>query len=158
MRAVISAALLAVGLFGLPKFSLDKPSQSLVSVAEPSTEMKSAVSSVVKAVRGMSISDRLWLQYIYLNCSKVVKADGIVDVPVVVTTEGLRAIHRAVLKFIWKGMADNAAGKYEGLSKAIDDAFVSVIGDEQKPLTDELRAEAVELFDAIAWAGLGKDQ
>ena len=155
VRSVACVALVAVGLFGVPSVP---QFTSSVSVSEPSPQMKSVVAPVAKVVQRMNIADRLWLQYIYQNCARVVKADGIVDTPTIVTTEGLRAVHRAVLKYIWAGMAGNVPGKYEGLSKAIDEAVVSVIGEEQKQITDDLRAEAVELFDAIAWAGLGKDQ
>jgi hypothetical protein len=156
-RTGIAVVLLAVGVFGIP--SMPRPSlPPAVSVVEPSQDMKNTVAEVVRVVNNMSIIDRLWLQYIYHNCAKVVAADGIVDQPAIVTTEGLRAVHRAVLKFIWRGMAENSPNKYAGLAKAIDDAVVAVIGNEQKPITDELRAEAVSVFDAISWAGLGKDE
>jgi hypothetical protein len=155
-RAIVAIVLVAIGLFGVPK--MPSGSQQLVQTKEPSKEMKASVAAVARVAKDMSIVDRLWLQYIYMNCGKVVLADGLVDQPTIVTTEGLRAVHRAVLKFIWKGMAGNTPNKYVGLAQAIDDAVVSVIGDEQKPLTEALRGEAIEVFDAIAWAGLGKDE
>lgn len=156
-RTVLAVALVAVGLFGVPKVPVPAW-PSLIQVQEPSQKMKDSVSGVVKVVQSMSIVDRLWLQYIYVNCGKVLKADGMVEDKTIVTTESLRAVHRAVLKFIWKGMADNKPNKYEGLAKAIDDAVMSVVGTENKPITEELRQEAIAVFDAIAWAGLGKDE
>lgn len=156
-RIVAALLLAAVGAFGVP--SLPKFGEGTSSVSrEPSEAMKSAVKPVVRVVRNMSAIDRLWLQNIYGNAAKVVAADGIVEPPVIVTTEGLRAIHVAILKFIWRGMAGNPPGEYEGLSEAINGAVEEVLGDEQRSLTPDLRAKAVEVFDAIAWAGLGKDQ
>lgn len=120
--------------------------------------MKSVVQPVVRVVSQMSPIDRLWLQHIYSNAAKVTAADGVVEPQTIATTAGLRAIHVAILKFIWKGMAENKPGEYEDLDGAVNQVFNDVIGDSDRGLTPELRAKAVEMFDAIAWAGLGKDQ
>jgi hypothetical protein len=157
LRIVFAILLTAFGLFGLPDMPSMSSSTPGVSVKEPSEAMKKVVSPVVRIVTKMNAIDRLWLQNIYQNASKVVSADGIVEPPVISTTAGLRAIHVAILKFIWKGMAGNPPGQYEGLSDAIESAMDEVIGDEHRQLTPELRSKAAELFDAIAWAGLGKD-
>ncbi len=154
-RTVAAVALIAVGLLGLPSLPDVQPS---VSVSEPSEDMKTAVKSVVKVAAKMSPIDRLWLQNIYENFAKVVSADGIVEEPTITSTDSLRAVHVAVLKFIWRGMADNSPSKYEGLAEAIDDAMNSAISDDSRPLTPEMRTKAAELCKAIAWAGLGKDQ
>lgn len=155
LRIAIAIALASYGLFGMPSLpSLTSSS----AVEEPSREMQAAVMPVVRAVSKMSVIDRLWLQSIYQNAAKVVAADGIVEPQVIQTTEGLRSVHVAILKFIWRGMADNKPGEYEGLSEAIESAVTVAVGNEQRNLTPELRAKAVEVFDAIAWAGLGKDQ
>lgn len=156
-RIAIAIVLAAVGVFGIPDMPSMSSSVPSVAVKEPSEAMKLVVAPVVRVVRTMSPLDRLWLQEIYTKASDVVKADGIVDPPVITTTAGLRAIHLAILKFIWKGLAGNNAGEVQGLSDAIESAIVEVIGDEHRQMTPELRAKAVELFDAIAWAGLGKD-
>jgi hypothetical protein len=155
-RTAAAAVLLAVGVFGVPLPNMS--GVSLVSISEPSAEMKSVVQPVVKVVSRMSAVDRLWLQQIYSNFSKVVAADGLVDEPVVTTTDGLRAIHVAVLSFIWRGMAENSPGKYKGLAEAVDEAMKTVISEDSRQLTPEDRKAAVDLCEAIAWAGLGKDQ
>lgn len=155
LRTVVAVVLLAVGLFGLPSLPSVQPS---VAVSEPSEDMKTAVRSVVKVASKMSPLDRLWLQNIYENFAKVVAADGVVDESTITSTDSLRAVHVAVLKFIWKGMANNSPSKYEGLAEAIDDAMNSVISADSRPLTPEMRKQTVELCKAIAWAGLGKDQ
>lgn len=157
LRTVAAILLAAYGAFGLPPMPR-LPVSSVVVVREPSEAMKATVKPVVRAVSKMSPIDRLWLQTIYSNAAKVVAADGIVDPQVIVSTEGLRAVHVAILKFIWRGMAENPPGEYAGLSEAIEGAMGDVLGEDQRSLTPELRAKAVEVFDAIAWAGLGKDQ
>lgn len=156
VRNVVAILLVAYAVFGVPSKSLYVPVS--VSALEPSQEMKTQVRQVTKVASGMSPIDRLWLNYIYTNASNVVAADGSKEPPVVITTEGLRAIHVAILKFIWKGMADNPPGKYEGLSESIEQVFVETMGDKQRTLTPEMRRKACEMFDAIAWAGLGKDE
>jgi hypothetical protein len=150
LRLLIAGALVIYAVMG------GVPGPTL-SVREPSTQMKAEVSPVAKVVAGMSSIDRLWLQYIYQNASRVVQADGDSQSPTIVTTDGLRAVHVAILQFIWKGLADNSPGKYPALKDAIETVFTSTLGDARRPVTPELRAKAAELFDAIAWAGLGKD-
>lgn len=153
LRTAAALVLLAIGLIGVP----DLGPKASISVKEPSSDMKTAVQPVVRIVSKMSPLDRLWLQQIYTNFSKVVSVDGLTSEPTITSTDSLRAVHLAVLKFIWKGMADNQPGKYEGLSEAIDECMSKVISDESRPLTPEMRKAAADLCDAIAWAGLGKD-
>lgn len=156
VRIAAAGALVYFGFFGMPSVPSFGPSHVL-SVAEPSQAMKAQVSEVVSVVSKMNPLDRLWLQYIYTNASRVVAADEVADPAVITTTDGLRSVHVAILKFIWKGMADNDPGKYAGLEAAIEGVFNRTIGDKQRALTPELREKACEMFDAIAWAGLGKD-
>lgn len=155
IRVAAAVLLAAYAAFGVPDV---RPAGQPASVSDPSREMKVQVQPVLSVVRNMSPIDRLWLQYIYSNAAKVVRADQVSEPAVVTSTEGLRAIHVAILKFIWKGMAGNPPGKYEKLSSAIEKVFADTIGDKQRELTPELREKACEMFDAIAWAGLGKDE
>ena len=156
LRIATAVALAAIGLFGIPDMSAVSSVPS-VSVKEPSEAMKNVVAPIVRVASRMNAIDRLWLQEIYSNAAKVVSADGAVEPPVITTTAGLRSVHFAILKFIWKGLAGNPSGEVQGLSDAIESAIVEVVGDEHRQMTPELRAKAAELFDAIAWAGLGKD-
>jgi hypothetical protein len=151
LRLLIAAALVMYAVAG------SAPQPSLLSVQEPSTQMKAEVSPVTRVVSQMSSIDRLWLQYIYQNAARVVKTDGDTDQPTIQTTDGLRAVHVAILQYIWKGLADNKPGKYPALRDAIESVFTNSLGDARRQMTPELRAKAAELFDAIAWAGLGKD-
>lgn len=151
LRLLIAAALVVYAVGG------SFPQPTLLSVQEPSAQMKTEVSPVTKVVSQMSSIDRLWLQYIYQNAARVVRTDGDTDEPTIQTTDGLRAVHVAILQYIWKGLADNKPAKYPALRDAIEAAFTNTLGDARRKMTPELRTKAVELFDAIAWAGLGKD-
>jgi len=159
LRVGVAILLAAYGAFGIPSLpSLPKKAEAEVNVKEPSPQMKTEVRPLVRVASRMNPLDRLWLQYIYSNAAKVVAADGLVEPKVISTTEGLRAIHVAILKFIWRGMAENTPGEYEGLKEAIETIFTETMGDTQRALTADLRSKAVEMFDAISWAGLGKDE
>lgn len=154
-RAIVAVVLLAVALFGVPNVSgLFTPPR--VEVKEPSDQMKDTIKPLVRIVAKMSPIDRVWLNTIYANAARVVEADGIVEPQTISTTESLQAVHVAILKYIWIGMAQNKPGEYEGLSEAVEAAITEVIGDTSKPMTPELRRKAAEVFEAIAWAGLGR--
>jgi hypothetical protein len=162
MGVAVALCLYAIGgasVIRLPRLDANPAAVvvPLVVVPEPSRAMRTEVQPVARVVARMNIIDRLWLNYIYGNAARVVAADGVVEPQVIVTTEGLRAVHIAILKFIWRGLADNSPGEYDGLSEAINRVFNEVIGDERRGLTPELRSKAVEMFEALAWAGLGKD-
>lgn len=160
LRLAAAVLLSLYAAFGIP--SLPTLPSFLVrqeeTVAEPTGLMKTEVRPVVKVVQKMSPLDRLWLQQIYSNAARVVATDGLVEPQTINTTAGLRAIHIAILKYIWRGMAENPPGEYEGLNEAINAVFNEVIGDDQRGLTPELRQKAVEMFTALAWAGLGKNE
>lgn len=156
-RLVVALALVAYGVFGMPTVRIPSLPLPSVAVKEPQSQMKTLVRPVVKVVSKMNAVDRLWLQNIYSNAARVVESDGVLNPPVVTTTAGLREIHVAILKFIWRGLADNDAGEYAGLKEAIESVFNETMGDSQRALTPELRNKAVEMFEAISWAGLGKD-
>lgn len=154
VRLALAAALVAVAFGGV---TLPLPSAVTLSVKEPSESMKPQIKPVIRAVSEMNAIDRLWLQYIYVNAARIVEQDGESREPSMETTEGLRAVHLSVLAYIWRGLADNKPGKYPQLKDAIESAFNGVIGDDHREMTTELRRKAAELFEAIAWAGLGKD-
>jgi hypothetical protein len=158
LRIGVAAVLSLYAAFGIPKLPKWSPPPAVVEVVEPTRLMKTEVRPVVKVVQRMSPLDRLWLQRIYSNAARVVATDGLVEPQTINTTEGLRAIHIAILKFIWRGMAENPPGEYEGLNEAINAVFREVVGDDRRGLTPELRRKAVEMFEALAWAGMGKDE
>ena len=155
-RYIAAAVLLAVGVCGLPSFKVPQVTSS-ITIEEPSEKMKSAVKAVAKVAARMNSIDRLWFQSIYKNASVVMRADGLCEEPVMTTMSSARAVHVAILEFIWRGLANNS-GKFDGLSEAVEEAFLTVVGTEHRAMTPALRAELSSLYDAIAWAGLGKDE
>ena len=156
-RYIAAAVLLAVGVCGLPSFKVPQVTSS-ITIEEPSEKMKSAVKAVAKVAARMNSIDRLWFQSIYKNASVVMRADGLCEEPVMTTMSSARAVHVAILEFIWRGLAKNESGKFDGLSEAVEEAFLTVVGTEHRAMTPALRAELSSLYDAIAWAGLGKDE
>jgi hypothetical protein len=158
LRIGVAAVLSLYAAFGIPTLPKWSTPPAVVEIVEPARLMKTEVRPVVKVVQRMSPLDRLWLQKIYTNAARVVATDGLVEPETINTTEGLRAIHIAILKFIWRGMAENPPGEYEGLNEAINAVFREVVGDDRRGLTPELRRKAVEMFEALAWAGMGKDE
>lgn len=140
----------------LPAIPSLRVPETRVEIDEPSEELKMVVKPVVRVVREMSITDRLWLQTIYTSAAKVLRKDGLEASPVVDNTESLRKVHVSILSFVWKGLAENEPGKYVGLAEAISEAMTETIGREQRPMTPEIRERAAETFEAIAWAGLGE--
>lgn len=169
VRLIAALLLAAYAVFGLPAIDLRLPAKPVAPVSpvvpvtpEPDDEtpegrMKTAVMPVVRVVSKMSIDDRLWLQSIYENMSRVVTADGIINDSSITTTGDLRAVHVRVLRFVWRGMAANSPEKYPGLKAAIEQAVSDTLGTDDRQMTPELRRTAAEVFNAIAWAGLGKD-
>jgi hypothetical protein len=157
LRYVAAFVLVLISVFGVPDPGTLSTEMPTVKVQEPSDAMKSIVKPVARVASKMSPIDRLWLQGIYASAAKVVAADGIVSPHQIETTSGVLAVHVAILKHIWRGMAENAPGTYEGLKEAIEQSFADTIGTDHRYLTPDLREKVVELFDAIAWAGLGKD-
>lgn len=158
LRVVLAVALAAYAVFGVPTSLPSMQGATFFAVQEPSQSMKQKIQPLVRVVKTMSIIDRLWLQSIYINAAKIVREDTDSNPPVVTTTEGLRAIHVSILKFIWKGMAGNPPGKYDELESVIEKLFTETVGDVERTLTPSMREKAAEMFDAIAWAGLGKDE
>lgn len=156
MRFVLAAALIAYALLGGSALKWPTTTQTQ-SVQEPDANMKAQVQEVVQVVRTMNPVDRLWLMGIYSNAARVVRADGEEKEPVISSTESLRSLHVAVLKCVWKTLAEASPGKYPGLREAIEGVFVKEIGDVQRAMTPDLREKAAKMLDAIAWAGLGKD-
>ena len=152
IRYVIAAILLLVAVLGIPS---RKTAQ--VDVPTPPVDMQEVIKPLLPVVAKMSVIDRFWMQEAYTNAARIVRADRTVAEPAITTTGKARAVHVTVLDFVWRGLAGNQPGKYPDMSAAIESAFVSVVGDKERIMTPELSEKLAALFDAIAWAGLGKD-
>ena len=148
---LVVAGLLFVYASGVVQIPRSKP-----PIVAPLSEMQTVATPVLKIARTMSIVDRLWLRTIYQSAANVTRRDGEQDEPLMQNTESLREVHVSILKFVWKSLANNEPGKYEGLAEAVSDVITHAVGKENRPLTPDVRERAAEAFEAIAWAGLGE--
>ena len=105
----------------------------------------------------MLISDRLWLKSIYESTRDVVKADGLVDDPTIVTVADWAKVHRSIKKFIWTGMKPVCESLYPEIVSAIDRKIITAILPCDGEVTPEVRRRLVSVLDRVAWAGLGGD-
>ena len=86
------------------------------------------------------------LRDLYIDLAKLVELDG--EDEVVKSTEDIRqanSLAGVMLRLDIKG-------KYPDLAKEIKEVIVAAIGDDQIPLSKELRPKAVDGFNALAWA------
>lgn len=161
LRMMAAAVLVSIGVFGLPDVSKlttwhSPPATDAVrDIREPSEPMKKIVYEVGVATEDMSPIDKFWFSQLYMNAARSIEADGSLKEPSVVTTDGIREVHKTALAFVWKGMAANSAGKYPKLQAAVEKALTEAIGDERKKVTPEIRDASVQVLEAIAWVGRG---
>lgn len=162
MKNLIAIALLLFALFGLPKVGNDSgPTPSVVptiTVPEPSKEMKSQVEKIAAIMRSANIIDRMAWGQIWAKAAKAVAADSTDDRIIWKDTNQLRNFTETALRIGWRRLGGNASGKYAGLSEAVEAAFGAVLSDRVQSVTPELRKKYVDLCNAIAWAGVGRDQ
>lgn len=164
MKNLIAFALLLIAVFGLPKVGRDAgplplpSSPASLNVQEPTAEMKNAVAKVADVLKKASIADRMLWAQIWAKAGKAVAADSTDDKVIWSDTNRLRQFTETALRVGWRRLGDNAAGKYPGMSAAIEEAFKAVLSKRVQAVTPELRKKYVELCNAIAWAGVGRDQ
>jgi hypothetical protein len=150
--------LLALGglliLLGLlkPEFSnVLNPRPSVVDVLElpaPTNEtVKKEADDVVALLKEAGAkSDAKRLRDLYIDLAKLVELDG--EDEVIKSTEEIRqanSLTGVMLRLDIKG-------KYPNLAKEAKEVVVAAIGDDQIPLSKELRVKAVEGLNALAWA------
>ena len=150
--------LLALGglliLLGLlkPEFSnVFNPRLSVIDVLELPTPTDEAVKKeaddVVALVKESGAKgDAKRLRDLYLDLAKLVELDG--EDEVIKSTEEIRqanSLAGVMLRLDIKG-------KYPNLAKEAKEVVVAAIGDDQIPLSKELRVKAVEGLNALAWA------
>tara|TARA_S200002703_G_scaffold34301_2_gene29697 strand:- start:8 stop:493 length:486 start_codon:yes stop_codon:yes gene_type:complete len=155
LRTIVVIACLYVSFFGLPNIELPNvqpPAPEKPAVREPTAELRDAVQDVADICESMDAFDRLVWMSTWEDCSTIVAGED-EDVSVVFeNTLGLRLFTDSTFDVAWKRLAD-ASGKYRGLGDAVEKAFATVIGNDVRPWSDDLADDAIELYDALAWAG-----
>jgi hypothetical protein len=148
---VLGGLLILLGLLK-PEFSnVLNPRPSVVDVLELPTPTDEAVKKeaddVVTVVKEAGIkSEAKRLRDLYLDLAKLVELDG--EDEVIKSTEEIRqanSLAGVMLRLDIKG-------KYPNLAKESKEVVVAAIGDDQIPLSKELRVKAVEGLNALAWA------
>jgi hypothetical protein len=144
-------------LLGITKLDIKKlnplnPSPANIDVMElmpPSEEnVKKEAQDVIDLLKksGGSKNDFRTLRDLTLDLGRLVELDG--EDLVVKNTDEIRqanSIAGVMLRLDIKG-------KYPDLAKEAKEVIVSSIGDDNIPLTPELRTKAVDGFNALAWA------
>ena len=156
-HVALAIALAYVAAFGVPRLPSVTPAVTPIVVPTPSPAMQTTVSDVHKALAGANPVDRaVWAQ-LWTKAGIVVAGDS-TDTEIVFTdTRSLRAYTILAIRIGWRRLGENAAGKYPGLNEAVERAFAGVLGIDVQPVTPELRAKYVELCNALAWCGAGRD-
>lgn len=127
------------------------PKTSVVDVLELSVPTDEAVKKeaddVVVVLKEAGIkSEAKRLRDLYIDLAKLVELDG--EDEVIKSTEEIRQANSLAGVMLRLDMK----GKYPNLAKESKEVVVAAIGDDQVPLSKELRVKAAEGLNALAWA------
>jgi hypothetical protein len=149
---IVGGLLILLGLTGFDPTSLLSSVPKTVDVMELSTptdtNVKKEADDVVVLLKsyGGSKSEFKKLRNLMLDLGRLVELDG--EDTVVKNTEDIRqanSLAGVMLRLDIKG-------KYPDLAKEAKEVVVAAIGDDNINLSPELRAKAVDGFNALAWA------
>jgi hypothetical protein len=151
---ILGIVLLAIGVLKPDLSTIGFPNKPVVvdvlELTSPSDEdlKKEAddVVSLLKQAGPQARADAKRLRDLYLDIAKLVQLDD--EEMVIRSTEEIRqanSLAGVMLRLDIKG-------KYPDLAKEAKEVVVAAIGDDQILLSKELRAKAVEGFNALAWA------
>lgn len=151
---LIGVALVAWGLFGSQIKNIVNNNNVPVSVdvlelSVPSDEnVKKEAQEVVDLLRKSSGNKNEYkkLRDLSLDIGQLIKLDG--EDMVIKNTDEIRQANS--LSGIMLRL--DVKGKYANLAKEAKEVIVASIGDDNVNLTPELRAKAVDGFNALAWA------
>lgn len=147
---IVAGLLIAVGLIKPDLSSLvpsNKPKDSVVFIEAPSDEnVKKECDDVAKILKSGSPNDAVRLRDLFLDISKLIELDG--EDLVIKTTEEIRQANSLAGPMLRLDIKN----KYENLANEAKEVIVSVIGDDNVPLTTELRKQAANAFKYLAWA------
>jgi hypothetical protein len=149
----VAGLMILVGLSKPDISSLLKPSKpvaiDVLELSEP-TDTNLNSKAVVFKTKLVAVKDHKQdskkLRDLYIDLAKLVELDE--ENQVVTNTEEVRqanSLAGVMLRLDIKG-------KYKDLPETAKEVITSAIGDDQIPLSKELRAKAVEGFLALAWA------
>jgi len=155
---IAAAALIVAAAWGkvpVPSLALPAAVQT-VKVETPSDAMQASVQAVAAAMAGMNPVDRAVWADTWSKAALVVAGDVAAKEVAFADTRSLRAFTALALDIAWRRIGRHAPGDNEPLRKAVEAVYASVMGDEEVPVTKDLRERYAEMARAIAWAGINK--
>lgn len=132
------------------------PPRTDVIAPAPAPELQAWADDARKIASGMLPGDRVYLSHLYDAMAFVLMRDKDRPDPIIITTEDFVAFHAGTLKLA----IDKAkVGKYPGLDKAIDKAFLTALGtDEPRTMTDEEKSRLIIACGVLSHTfGIGRD-
>jgi hypothetical protein len=158
LARIAAAALIVAAAWGkvpMPQIINVGPVQT-VKVETPSDAMQVTVKPVAAAMTGMNAVDRAIWADAWSKAALVVAGDVAAKEVAFTDTRSLRLFTALALDIAWRRIGKHAPGENEELRKAVEAVYGSVMGDEEVPVTKDLRERYAEMAKAIAWAGIGK--
>ena len=155
---IAAAALIVAAAWGkvpMPSLALPAAVQT-VKVETPSDAMQMTVKPVAAAMAGMNAVDRAVWADAWSKAALVVAGDVAAKEVAFTDTRSLRMFTALALDIAWRRIGKHAPGENQELRKAVEAVYGSVMGDEEVPVTRDLRERYAEMAKAIAWAGIGK--
>jgi hypothetical protein len=148
----IAVGLVLLGLFK-PNFSNIIPARNestvTILVEEPTNEVTLEACKKVTQVLSSGPNpkkDALDLASLYSDVARLIELDG--EDMVIKNTEEIASVNKiagSLLKL-------NLKGKYDNLATSCEEVVKSVVGNDNVPLDNDLRKQAVVAFKNLAWA------
>lgn len=155
---IAAAVLLIAAAWGkVPLPKLPVPAVPAVTVDTPSDSMQATVQPISQALKAAPIGDRMLWANLWSKAATVVAGDELGTEVVITDTRALRLFTTLALDIGWRRIGDHKPGTYAGLRQAVEKAMGETLSLDARPVDAETRAKVVELYRAIAWAGMAKE-
>jgi len=157
LRTIAAIGLIYVAFAGLPQGGGSPQPDTTPDRPVPSPTMQAEVEPVAKILRGADYYDRAIFASVWEQAATIVDGE---DNEIEVTfdsTLGMRLWTVGIIDAAWRRIA-GAKGKYPGLGDAVEEAFTDLLGNDVRPVDDELLQDYSELCRALAWAGMPTDE
>ena len=155
---IAAAVLLIAAAWGtVPLPRLPEPAVPVVTVDTPSDSMQATVQPISQALKAAPIGDRMLWANLWSKAATVVAGDELGTEVVITDTRALRLFTTLALDIGWRRIGDHKPGTYAGLRQAVEKAMGETLSLDARPVDAETRAKVVELYRAIAWAGMAKE-
>lgn len=111
------------------------------------------VEPVADILRKADVFDRMIFASVWEKCADAVE-DNLEDVTITFeNTLALKLFTESALRVAWGRIAD-ASGKYPRLNETVEQLFNDLLGNEIRPVNDDILDDYADLCRALAWAGM----